>query len=516
MVQALHVGKNALIVNQSALSVVSNNIANMNTEGYSKQRVNLESLVTTTPATNTYMQAQAGFGVDIASISRYRDVFLDSYYRDVNSSKNYYDTISTKGLIVENISNEFNNTGLSTYINEFFSAANTVSLHPTDETAKTDFAQKASNLATVLNNVSTQLENARTTMVGDINNTSTIYSSEASTYVDTINQLLNDLTNVNKSIIYQHSTNMGSSSGLLDQRDALLDQLSQYIPITVSYNINDGVNVYCGDTAIIAGTDIVGKFKVNVGDEHNPTVISFEKEDGYVFSANMKENFGKNGKLAALLTLGSDSDSELSINYILNNLNKIASAMATEVNAVQKMSEGGIKPMASACYNSSTGQLELATEDIFTTSDGSTTFTAKNICVNQEILSHPQKIATAYVEIDEFGKIIAPDEIGNNAIAQAFSDLREKNISDLGGLTFDNFNTTITTDFGSKLNNANINFETQSNVFTATNEERESTIGVNLEEELMDLIKFQRAYEASARVFNAADDLLKTLVNLAR
>ena len=516
MVQALHVGKNALIVNQSALSVVSNNIANMNTEGYSKQRVNLESLVTTTPATNTYMQAQAGFGVDIASISRYRDVFLDSYYRDVNSSKNYYDTIATKGLIVENISNEFNNTGLSIYINEFFSAANTVSLHPTDETAKTDFAQKASNLATVLNNISTQLENSRTTMVGDVKNISTIYSSEASTYVDNINQLLNDITNVNKSIIYQHSANMGTASGLLDQRDALLDELSQYIPITVSHNANDGINVSCDGIAIISGTENIGQFKINVGDESNPTVISFENKDGYVYSANMKEHFGKSGKLSALLTLGGDSDSELSINYILNNLDRIAAAFATEVNAIQKMSEGGTHPMASACYNSSTGQLELATEDIFATTDGSTTFTARNICVNQEILSNPQKIATAYVEIDEFGKIIAPDEIGNNTIAQAFSGLREKNISDLSGLTFDNFNTTITTDFGSKLNNANINFETQSNVFLATNEERESAIGVNLEEELMDLIKFQRAYEASARVFTAADELLKTLVNLAR
>jgi len=516
MVQALNVGKNAFIVNQSALSVVSNNIANMNTQGYSKQRVNMESLVSSTPATNTYMQAQSGFGVDIASISRYRDTFLDSYYRDVNSSKNYYDTMATKGLLVENIANEFNNTGLSTYINEFFASANTVSLHPTDETAKTDFAQKAANLATALNSVATQLENSRTTMVGDINNVSTIYSSEASTYVDQINQLLTDITDVNKSIIYQHSANMGTASGLLDQRDALLDQLSQYIPVTVTQNANDGISVYCGNINIISGTENVGKFKVNIGDESNPTVISFENDEGYIYSSDMKDNFGKNGTLSALLTLGSDSDSELSISYILQNMNKIASELASEVNAIQKMSEGGTTPMASACYNSATGELELATEDIFLTSDGSTTVTASNICVNQVILSHPQKIATAYVEIDEFGKIISPDEIGNNVVAQAFSNLREKNITGLNGLTFDNFNTTITTDFGSKLNNANINLETQSNVFTATNEERESAIGVNLEEELMDLIKYQRAYEASARVFTAADELLQTLVNLAK
>ena len=93
MVNGLYIGKNALIVNQAALNVVSNNIANMNTVGYSKQRVNLSSMYDNSVVTNAIQQAKLGYGVDITSISRYRDSFIDSYYRDSVSSKAYYENI---------------------------------------------------------------------------------------------------------------------------------------------------------------------------------------------------------------------------------------------------------------------------------------------------------------------------------------------------------------------------------------------------------------------------------------
>ena len=96
------------------------------------------------------------------------------------------------------------------------------------------------------------------------------------------------------------------------------------------------------------------------------------------------------------------------------------------------------------------------------------------------------------------------------------ADLRLKTISALNGQTFEDFNTSITADFGSKLSSASTNMATQDAVYQSAFDHRESTIGVNIEEELIDLVKYQRAYESSARVFTVANEILETLVGLGR
>ena len=518
MVQGLYIGKNALMVNQAALTVVSNNIANANTIGYSKQRVNLVSMQDGSIASNAMQQAKLGYGVDIESITRYRDSFIDSYYRNAVSSQAYYQTISEQGLAMENLANEFSGSGLSSYMNSFFAAANNVSLYPTDITMKTDFIQQASNLANAINNIATQLQETRTNLVGDVNNPVTLNTSEAKVTADEINQLLNDIATINETIIYQHNSNVGASSGILDQRDAMLDELAQYIPITVDENANGGVNVSLGSVQLVGGTNVKGEFKINLGDNNNPTVISFENSDGYVYSHNIKDLVGDQGKLGAILTLGGNSDSEVTVKSMLDNLNLVANEFAKQINNIQLKNEAGPPPMTSAYYDAASGELKNAQDAIFIPNDGASRITAFNITVNQAILNNPHKIATAYVQHngDAAQTITNPTEIGNNYGAQAMADLRLESIVALNGQTFEDFNTSITSEFGAKLSSAKTNLETQDAVYQSAFEQRESTIGVNIEEELIDLVKYQRAYESSARVFTVANEILQTLVSLGR
>ncbi len=527
MVQGLNIGKNALIVNQAALNVISNNIANMNTVGYSKQRVNLSALYSNTPAMNPTQQAILGYGVELESISRYRDAFTDSYYRDTLSSKSYYDTISQNGLLYESIANEFSDTGLSQYLNSFYAAANNLSLYPTDMTMKTNFAQEASNLATKLNNIAAELKNARTTLVGDSSNPATLKSCTANAYCNEVNQLLTDIARANENIIYQSNIGVDASAGLLDERDALLDKLAEYIPFTTKDNPNGSVNIYLGSYQIVGGSEVTSTFKIRVGDVNNPAKISLENGSTFEHVDDIKSLLGKSGKLGAVLTLGGNSTSELTLKSMMDNLDLIARNVASEVNNLQNKNAAGPPQMHAAYYNPKTEQLEVglvydisggyykaSNASIFTSSVGGT-ITAANIMVNAEILSNPYKIATAYVEMDGT-TIKSPDEIGNNTIAQGFVDLRTKSISGLKNLTFEAFNMTITSDYGSKLSSAKTNLTTQENVYNAAFEKRESIMGVNLEEELMDLVKFQRAYEASAKIVSVSDEILQTLVNMAR
>ena len=518
MVNGLYIGRNALLVNQAALTVVSNNIANMNTVGYSKQRVNLQSMYDNSTVTSAIQQAKLGYGVDLESISRYRDAFIDSYYRDAVSEKAYYNTINQNALTLENLSNEFTGSGLSSYINSFFVAANNISLYPTDITMKTDFVQQASNLAGAINNLATELNEARTNLVGDANNPITLETSEAKLYTDEINRLLKDIATLNETIIYQHNTNVGATSGLLDQRDNLIDQLAEYIPIDVTDNYNGGDTITLGNIQLLAGTEVKGEFKINLGDTDNPTIVSFESETGHVWMEDVKNALGTSGKLGAILALGGNGTSEITIKSMLDNLDTLANELATQINDIQLKQEAGPPAMTSACYDASTGELKAATEAIFVTKDGDTTFTALNISVNENIFKNPHEIATAYVEAedDTTWNIVAPDEIGNNYTAQAFLDLRQEKLLGLQGQTFEDFNTMITTDFGAKYNSAKTALETAETVYNAAYEQRESVMGVNIEEELVDMVKYQRAYEASARVFTVSNEILQTLVNLAR
>ena len=518
MVQGLYIGKNALMVNQAALTVVSNNIANANTVGYSKQRVNLVSMQDGTIATNALQQAKLGYGVDIESISRYRDSFIDSYYRNAVSSQSYYQTISQQGLSMENLANEFSGSGLSSYMNSFFAAANNVSLYPTDITMKTDFVQQAANLASAINNIANQLQETRTNLVGDVNNPVTLNTSEAKVAADEINQLLADIASINETIIYQHNSNVGASSGILDQRDAMLDELAQYIPINTEEAPNGAINVYLGSVQIVGGPNVKGEFKINLGDNNNPTIVSFENEDGYIYSRNVKELVGNNGKLGAILTLGGNSDSEVTVKSMLDNLDLIANEFSRQINNIQVKNESGPPPMTSAYYDANTGELKNASEYIFVTNDGTNRINAFNIAINEDIFANPHLVATAYVQHngDVAQTITNPTEIGNNYSSQAMADLRLQSITALNGQTFEDFNTSITAEFGAKLNSAKVNLETQDAVYESAFEQRESTIGVNIEEELIDLVKYQRAYEASARIFTVSNEILQTLVGLGR
>ena len=105
MINGLYVAQNALQATQAALSITSNNLANMNTEGYSKQRADLVAMVANNNSSNLTIQARNGMGCDIGSITRYRDSFLDSVYRENSSNYSYYEEMSGAALVLENFSN---------------------------------------------------------------------------------------------------------------------------------------------------------------------------------------------------------------------------------------------------------------------------------------------------------------------------------------------------------------------------------------------------------------------------
>jgi len=128
---SMGIAQQALLVNQAAISVVSNNIANVSTEGYSKQTVDLTPSVNYSPMSNSVLaQALSGTGVDLNSIQRASDSYLQSYYRQQNSANSYLDQYSEVAKSVENTTNELTGAKLESAFTSFYTAAQNLSSNP--------------------------------------------------------------------------------------------------------------------------------------------------------------------------------------------------------------------------------------------------------------------------------------------------------------------------------------------------------------------------------------------------
>ena len=163
--------------------------------------------------------------------------------------------------------------------------------------------------------------------------------------------------------------------------------------------------------------------------------------------------------------------------------------------------------------DAATGELKLAksTENLFVSSDGNP-INASNIKINDVILSNPNEIAAARVDITNYDEF----EVGNNDNIKLMIEARDTNNAELNNTSVDKFLTSIVSNIGTKTANIKSDYEISQSTKTVVETERQNKIGVNLDEELMDLVKYQTGYQAASRIFNVTSELMITLVNLGK
>ncbi len=528
MVSGLHSMYNAqraLMVNQAALDIVNNNIANMNTEGYSKQRVELSQIVY--PQNGVHISevaAQTGGGACIDDISRNRDIYLDKYFRSENSENSYYKELGNLAMLVEDISNEMDGSGINDALDGFFKAAQKLNGKPSDPVIRSEFVQEAVKLAGQFNNISEQLTNLRTSLVGDPSNIDTLKTSKIHLSCEELNNKLESVANLNYEIAV--SSSQGTTpNGLLDQRDKLLDEISEMIPIEVIEKPNNLISINMNGVTLIDGNKLNCKFQAvknpsaNPAEvDANPAVVQLVDKDGNLKVDNANDII-TTGKIKAILDMGGSDANSLNIKNILTEVDKLAVEFAQEVNDVQLYRDNAALPTESAlCMDSSTNPptLKMATEPIFVNETGTmTNITAANIKINQNIVDDPYEVATAKGAVTA-GVPDEPNATGNSSSILEIAQLRNKNMTGLNSTTPENFITSLTGDIGVKGQSIKDNIETQKSIVDQIKMRRQSAIGVNLDEELVDLVKFQRAYEAAARMFSVSNQILQQIVNLGR
>ena len=538
--QGIYNAERALLLNQAALNVISNNVSNINTTGYTKETLNIKEN-SFLPSQNTPSTSTAGLdGATIASITRNRDTYLDTMYRNANSSQAYYQELNTNGTSIENITNELSNSGINSALSKFYNAASNLSQNPTDKSIRTAFVQAAQTVASQFNSTSNSLTDLRTGLIGDINNSSSIQSSKLAITCTSLNNDLKQLAQINNSLTLA-STNGTQDNGLLDQRDKLLDDISQYVPITTTFNSNGAATVSTGNITLVSGIQQSASLKlIASSDANNPTTIQIIDPNSNIITSNANSLMG-NGQIGAILQVAgyNPTSSNLSVGGFLNTLNTMANAFAKSVNDLQTYSvtdsSGNVTQavalnstgtaLAPPATNATTGVVTTPNNDVFVITDGTNltnadysagTLTAANIKVNSSVLNNPYEIAAATITYPYATGAISSQltGTGDGSNALAISELGSTGLTNLGNATAQDYLSAAVTTVGSQLSSYSTGYNTANALTTQTETTRQSTSGVNLDEELTHLTQFQRTYEASAKVMTAINAALQTIIGM--
>ncbi len=294
---------------QTAISVVANNISNANTPGYSRER---PVIVQTPPIpmstlTQTSMPISFGTGSEVTNVQRIRDSFLDTQYRQSNSNMNFWNETNTQFQYIEQLFNTPGSQGLSTYYGSFWSAAQQLATNPSNVANQEGFVQSAKALIDNVKSIYTSLEQMKSN-----------YTSQIQTQVGNINSTLKQIADLNVEI--RESSVLGNSpNALLDQRDNLLDNLSQLTDYTTTNTSGNQININIGGTNVLAGQTYVP--------------LNFQTVDGqpnaaFVTANNMPVTFTE-GEMGALFNLRDKITPQYE-----TQLNSFALNLADKVNTV--------------------------------------------------------------------------------------------------------------------------------------------------------------------------------------
>lgn len=517
LVSSMNIAQQALSVNQAAITVISNNISNVDTEGYSKLRINQSAIVNTTPsAGNATSQAESCSGVKISSVTRYADPYLQSYYRQENTTYSYLDEYSNVASNIQDLTNELNGTGLADSLTNFYAAVDELNSDPSDITARENYVQQAQNVCTVFNSTSSNLSSIQTSLVGDFNTAGSLESSQIAGNITDVNSLISQISDVNTGIIKTNSAN-SSSSSLLDQRDALLTKLSALIPADVTENANGTVNIALGDVDLLKGTSVMGEFSVESVNATPPVAVNFTQNNGNKIDVTSRIDSGSIG--AILDVTGSDS-SKLTISGVLKSLDAMAASFATTLNDIQNGDPNNDGTVALGMDKTSKKLIESdPTLDLLVSDDASTTtIKASNISVNSTITNDPYLVSTARLDKTayEADPTAYENQTGNSSNVTLILNSRTKTDSTLGDLSLEGYLSSSVSNIGSKVSDIETSLKNQNLVLKEVKSNLQSATGVNLDEELVDLVKYQRAYQAAARIFSVCNDLMGELVNLGK
>lgn len=412
---SLEIGKRSVLMHQTALSITGHNMANANTPGYTRQ---VPDIVTTSPwhapaLVQSGKAGQLGTGVDIASINRMRDEFIDNQIRHENRADGYWSALQDTLAKVEVILNEPSEDGLRGVMDMFWKSWQDLSITPESEAVRAVVVQRGMSLAEAFTHTYRQLVELRE----DVN-------AQVKVKVDEVNSIAMQVADLNQQIL-AISIAGKQPNDLLDKRDLLIDQLSKIADVRVYNDRNNMVALQLGDRVLVDGVNY-NKLSTQMDREGMNMVIWQDTETKVkVASGELRGLLDARGKTLLEQEVQPSIYKE-TIPNMIDKLNALAKTLVVKVNNIHR---GGYS-LNNKTDQSGTPYIDMRYPDGINFFDlppdpDSYDNWAKFMRVSQEIQNDPKNIAAAsHRTWDDDGKKINFGD-GNNAlrIAQLKHDL---------------------------------------------------------------------------------------------
>lgn len=502
--------RRAMFTQQSALYTTGHNVANANTPGYSRQRVNFtQTEAYPAPAMNRPdIPGQLGTGVVAGTIQRIRESFLDVQFRGENSKLGYWGSKADALQKMEELLNEPSDAGLSHTMDQFWQSLQDLAVNPTNPGARSVVRQRAIALSETFNYLSGSLSAVKTDIKNEIGITE-----------DKVNTLLEQINGINKQIasVEPHGY---LPNDLYDKRDLLIDELSSMVNIKVEYVSSGGdpvkvaegqavvklVDNTGGDMAVLVGP--AGFNKIEVTDNGPNETIDSIKVGGKTFAFS---DFQSQGKLKGLIEsygyVDANGNEAGAYPKMLTELDNLAYTFAMEFNRVH---EAGMSP----------NEIDAGVNDpiaffaeINSSTIGSQVGFAGRIGISQDIKDSLDNIANAVQKNP--GGTPAQADLGDETNILNLADVFNTNLN-YGGTELSSFRSYFESIIGGMAVESQeaVRMTQNSGVLRqAVDERRMSVSSVSLDEEMTNMIKFQHAYNAAARMISLTDELLDRIIN---
>ena len=550
----LNTAKLGLLSQQLAIEVTGQNIANVQTEGYSRQEVQFEA---TTP--RSFSLGQLGTGVRVAGIERSHDEFLFSQILGEGDTLGRFQVRKDVFEQLEILLSENNGQSLNQTLSSFFAGVQDLSSNPTGLPERSSLLAEAENLASVFNNLGESLFKIQQNLDATI-----------SVEVAKINSLTEDIAALNKSIHANEPTTFNAND-LRDKRDQKVKELSGLIDLNfvdeldgqISITLNDGTPLVLQSTAFTLDTSINGNNKsfldiVVLDAAGNSTNITSSITGGTLkgyLDMRDTEVEGLRDKLDRLAAgfvqefnnihqQGFGIDGSTGNNFfsaptttVLTNTNNTGSATLTATNgdpskiSIDKYEITITGSNSFSLTNLTTG----ASSGTFTFTSGSTfnlangfavtisgtpavgdkfklsvsESAARNFSVSSGVLSNSDKISAGLNSSTDGANALELVKLQSKLVFDSIT----LDSSGSGTFTFDEFYSSIVSTVGIESFSSQATYSQQEAILLQLNTRRESISGVSIDEELINMIKFQQAYNAAARLIGVVDELLDTVIS---
>lgn len=462
-------GRSGMVASKAAMATTGHNISNANTEGYTRQRVE-----TVAAPPQVHGHHMVGTGALVSRVGRVNDDYIEKQLRNGGRDMAHMEEKDVMLKQTEDIFNEMNGDGLNRLISRFYNEFRRLSNEPDNEAVRQSVREGAQAMINDFHRLRREVEDVRNHI-----------DARLEGYTREINAYSEEVKDLNIKIKVQEASG-ATANDLQDKRDMALRKLGSYMDLTMHTDKDGAYSIDVrGVGPLVTGPE-VQKFSVDrtPADENGKTENSLELRTTASAQGNVTHQV-RGGKVGALVEV---RDGTLST--IQARLDDLAFTMSEMVNDIHEQGFTRLGGVGVSFFKRLEGQDRAA----------------EFLQLSDDVKANVNNIAAA----------AEPDAPGDNRIAIAISSLQGSKLMNDGKSTMDDWYNSIVSDVGVASSKNRFGMNQQKDIMTQLGKMRDQISGVSIDEETANLMQFQHAFDASARVIQIADECLKTVLELKR